>query len=123
MADANPYHTPLLAGADTHLVKYDLQASALDIKHYQSLIGSLLYIQIGTAQTFPLLYHIWHSMQQTPHLIIYASRNMSSPILWALRMCACAMMAPMEKASLAIRIPVWQTRLTTVTPPPVIYSY
>ena len=48
MADANPHHTPLLAGADMHLVKYNLQASALDIKHYQSLIGSLLYVQIGT---------------------------------------------------------------------------
>ena len=48
MADANPHHTPLLAGADTHLVKYDLQASASDIKHYQSIIGSLLYVQIGT---------------------------------------------------------------------------
>ena len=48
MADANPHHTPLPAGADTHLVKYNLQASTSDIKHYQSLIGSLLYVQIGT---------------------------------------------------------------------------
>ena len=32
MADANPHHTPLLAGADMHLVKYNLQASASDIK-------------------------------------------------------------------------------------------
>ena len=48
MADANPHHTPLPAGADTHLVKYDSQASASDIKHYQSLISSLLYVQIGT---------------------------------------------------------------------------
>src|SRR6266850_2007724 len=48
MADANPHNTPLPAGADVHLVKYDLQASVSDIKHYQSLIGSLLYIQIGT---------------------------------------------------------------------------
>ena len=48
MADANPHHTPLPAGADLHLVKYDSQASAMDIKNYQSLIGSLLYVQIGT---------------------------------------------------------------------------
>ena len=48
MADANPHHTPLPAGADTHLVKYNLQVSASDIKNYQSLIGSLLYVQIGT---------------------------------------------------------------------------
>ena len=48
IADANPHHTPLPAGADTHLVKYNSQTSTLDIKHYQSLIGSLLYVQIGT---------------------------------------------------------------------------
>ena len=48
MADTNPHNTPLLAGMDSHLVKYDLQASASDIKHYQSLIGSLLYVLIGT---------------------------------------------------------------------------
>ena len=48
MADANPHNTPLLAGADVHLVKYTEQASDAEIKHYQSLIGSLLYMQIGT---------------------------------------------------------------------------
>ena len=48
MADANPNHTPLLTGADVHLVKYNGQVSQKDIKHYQSLIGSLLYVQIGT---------------------------------------------------------------------------
>jgi hypothetical protein len=48
MADANPHNTPLPAGADLHLIKYNGQASASDIKHYQSLIGSLLYVQIGT---------------------------------------------------------------------------
>jgi len=48
MVDANPYNTPLLAGVDVHLVKYDSQASVSDIKYYQGLIGSLLYVQIGT---------------------------------------------------------------------------
>ena len=48
MASANPHNTPLPAGADVHLVKYTGEASLSDIKHYQSLIGSLLYIQIGT---------------------------------------------------------------------------
>ncbi len=48
MADANPHNTPLPSGADVHLVQYTGQASSSDIKHYQSLIGSLLYIQIGT---------------------------------------------------------------------------
>jgi transposase InsO family protein len=48
MADANPHNTPLPAGAETHLIKYDGEASQSDIKDYQSLIGSLLYVQIGT---------------------------------------------------------------------------
>jgi hypothetical protein len=48
MADANPHSTLLPAGAEEHLIKYDGQASASDIKHYQSLIGSLMYLQIGT---------------------------------------------------------------------------
>jgi hypothetical protein len=48
MADANPHPTPLPAGADAHLVKNTAQATQADIKHYQSLIGSLLYVQIGT---------------------------------------------------------------------------
>ena len=48
MADANPHNTPLLASTDVYLVKNKEQASAEEIKHYQSLIGSLLYIQLGT---------------------------------------------------------------------------
>ena len=48
MTDANPHNTPLLASADVHLVKNTEQASPAEIKHYQSLIGSLLYVQIGT---------------------------------------------------------------------------
>ena len=48
MADANPHNTPLPAGAEAHLVKYSGTASLSDIKHFQSLIGSLLYVQIGT---------------------------------------------------------------------------
>ena len=48
MADVNPNNTPLPSGADVHLIKYDGQATQSEIKNYQSLIGSLLYIQIGT---------------------------------------------------------------------------
>jgi transposase InsO family protein len=48
MADANPHPTPLPTGADVHLVKYTAQATQAEIKHFQSLIGSLLYVQIGT---------------------------------------------------------------------------
>jgi len=48
MADANPTPTPLPFGADVHLVKNPEQATATNIKLYQSMIGSLLYLQIGT---------------------------------------------------------------------------
>jgi hypothetical protein len=48
MSDANPVHTPLPSGAETHLVKYEEQASASEIRAYQQVIGSLLYVQIGT---------------------------------------------------------------------------
>jgi hypothetical protein len=39
---------PTFSGADVHFEKYTGQASAADIKLYQQMIGSLLYIQIGT---------------------------------------------------------------------------
>jgi hypothetical protein len=48
LSDANPAHTPLPSGADVHLVKYDGQASNAQIKLFQQIIGSLLYVQIGT---------------------------------------------------------------------------
>ena len=48
MADANPHPTPLPTGADVHLAENTEQASPAEIKHDQSLIGSLLYVQIGT---------------------------------------------------------------------------
>jgi hypothetical protein len=48
MMNATSHPTPLPAGANEHLVKFDGEATASDIKHYQSLIGSLLYLQIGT---------------------------------------------------------------------------
>jgi hypothetical protein len=47
MADASPHNTPLPTGADEHLKKFDGQATASDTKHYQSLIGSLLYLPTG----------------------------------------------------------------------------
>ena len=41
-------HTLLPSGAEVHLVKHDGEATAYEIKYYQQLIGSLLYVQIGT---------------------------------------------------------------------------
>ena len=48
LVDASPHNTPLLAGADEHLKEFDGQATTSHIKRSQSLIGSLLYLQIGT---------------------------------------------------------------------------
>jgi hypothetical protein len=48
MTNATSHPTPLPAGADAHLVKFDGDVTASEINHYQSLIGSLLYLQIGT---------------------------------------------------------------------------
>ena len=48
LSDAYTARTPLPTGADVHLEKYDGQASSADIKLFQQMIGSLLYIQIGT---------------------------------------------------------------------------
>src|SRR5580692_8540864 len=56
MMDTNPHNTPLPAGADVHLVKNTEQASPAAIKHYQSLIGSLLYVQLGTRLDMCLCY-------------------------------------------------------------------
>ena len=47
MSNATPHNTPLPASADEHLVKFEGQATAAEIKNFQSLIGSLLYLQIG----------------------------------------------------------------------------
>src|SRR5258708_13790359 len=43
MADANPHPTPLPTGADVHLIKNTTQATQAEVKHFQSLIGSLPY--------------------------------------------------------------------------------
>jgi hypothetical protein len=48
MSDSNPARTPLPSGVEMHLVRYEEQASASEIKAYQQVIGSLLYVQIGT---------------------------------------------------------------------------
>jgi hypothetical protein len=48
LSDTNPAHTPLPSGADVHLEKYDREASQADIKLFQQIIGSLLYVQIST---------------------------------------------------------------------------
>ena len=48
MTDTNPHNTPLPTGADVYLIKNTGEASQSEIKLYQSLIGSLLYIQLGT---------------------------------------------------------------------------
>jgi Reverse transcriptase (RNA-dependent DNA polymerase) len=48
LADCNPARTPLPSGAEALLVKHTGQASADEIKYYQKIIGSFLYVQIRT---------------------------------------------------------------------------
>jgi hypothetical protein len=48
MADSNPARTPLPAGVETHLIVHTREASLDEVKYYQKIIGSLLYVQIGT---------------------------------------------------------------------------
>src|SRR6266850_2144923 len=81
MANANPHNTPLPAGADVHLVKYNLQASVSDIKHYQSLIGSLLYVQIGTCPdiSFAVSRLAQYAANPSPnHLLLAKAKDCSS---------------------------------------------
>ena len=48
MVDANPAHTPLPSGVEVHLRKYDGNALDSEVRYYQQIIGSLLYLQIGS---------------------------------------------------------------------------
>jgi hypothetical protein len=48
LSNAHTPRTPLPKGSDTFLKKYDGQATSAEIKSYQQLIGSLLYVQICT---------------------------------------------------------------------------
>jgi hypothetical protein len=123
MGDVNPHHTPLPAGADSCLVKCDLWVSALDIKHYQSLTGSLLYIQIRTHPniSFSISQLTLYAANPSPNHLCLAKHVPS--YLMGIVDVSCAMMVPMEKASTAIQIPVWLIRLMTTTPPLAMYSY
>jgi hypothetical protein len=47
MADANAHNTLLPTGMEMFLDKFDGSTMTLEIKYYQSLIGSLLYVLIG----------------------------------------------------------------------------
>src|SRR5258707_8466033 len=76
MADANPHPTPLPAGADAHLIKNTAQATQAEVKHFQSLIGSLLYVQIGTRPDISfavsrLVQYAANSSPQHLHLATY----------------------------------------------------
>ncbi len=90
MADANPNKTPLPAGTDVLLIKYDGEASSSDVKHYQSLIGSLLYVQIGTCPdiSFAVSHLAQYSANPSPqhlHLVQYVL----SYLLGTVDVCLC----------------------------------
>ena len=64
LSDANPVRTPLPSGADVHLTKHDGEATPAEIKLYQQMIKSLLYVQIGTRPDISFA---------VSHLVQYAS--------------------------------------------------
>ena len=113
MTDCNPHITPLPTGADTHLIKNTGQASPSDIKHYQSLIGSLLYVQIGTRPDISFA---------VSRLAQYAANPNSQHLRLAQyyltylgpKICACATMAPMEMASMATPTLVSEIMMTDI---------
>jgi hypothetical protein len=86
MADANPHPTPLPAGADAHLVKNTAQATQADIKHYQSLISSLLYVQIGTRPniSFAVSRLAQYAANPSPQHLRLATYSMFCPTYWKL---------------------------------------
>jgi hypothetical protein len=76
MADANPHPIPLPAGASVHLIKNTIQAIQAEVKHFQSLIGSLLYVQIGTRPDISfavshLVQYVANPLPQYLHLATY----------------------------------------------------
>src|SRR5258708_16210622 len=79
MADANPHPTPLPAGADVHLIKNIAQATQAEIKHFQSLIGSLLYVQIGTRPdiSFAVSHLVQYATNPTPQHLCLATYVLS----------------------------------------------
>ena len=62
---------PLSTGADMHVIKCNGKASKADIKMYQQMIGSLLYVQIGTHPdiSFAVLHLVQYASNSSPHHI------------------------------------------------------
>ena len=90
MIDTNPHNTPLPAGADVHLVKITEQASPVEIKHYQSLIGSLLYVQIGTCPNISFAVSHFAQYAANPsknHL--HLAQSILSYLVGTVNMCLC----------------------------------
>jgi len=90
MRDANPVYTPLPAGMEAHLVKYEDQASTSEIKKYQQIIGSLLYAQIGSRPDISfavarLSQYASNPSQQHLHLAKYVLAYLNTTKDYALR--------------------------------------
>jgi hypothetical protein len=120
MADANLVHTPLPAGADVHLVKHEGQATESEIKDYQRLIGSLLYVQISMHPDISfavshLVQYVANPSSQHLRLAKYILR-----VQWTI---GYAIMEHVEIAYMAIWTPALETRPMTATPPQAMSFY
>src|SRR5258708_12190067 len=58
--------------------------------------------KLALGHIFPLLYHVWCSMQQTLPHNIYTFQTMSCPIYWELPTIASATMAPIHSTPMVI---------------------
>jgi len=66
MADANPNKTPLPAGADVLLVKYDGEASSLMLSTTKASLAASSMYRLAHTQIFLLLCCALHNIQQNP---------------------------------------------------------
>jgi hypothetical protein len=64
MADANPHHTLLSAGADMHLIKNTVQATQANTNTIKAPSAACCTCKSALGQTSSLLYHNWHNLQQ-----------------------------------------------------------
>jgi hypothetical protein len=118
MVDANPACTPLPTGADVHLVKHEGQATESEIKDYQRLIGSLLYVQISTCPniSFAVSCLVQYTANPSLHHLRLAKYILSYSILRVQWTTGYATMECVEMAYTAIQTPASETRPMTVTP-------
>jgi hypothetical protein len=99
LADSNPTRTPLPSRAEVHLIKHTGEASPSEIKYCQQIIGSLLYVQIGTRPDISfavgcLVQYVSNPSSQHLCLAKYVLtylKGTADLVLWYDGMCGCGL--------------------------------